>query len=277
MSNYKPFKARLVMGSLFEINTRDHTGAQEPNESKHNWFMAFAVPKGPAWDEIYTTMYQEAVSDARCGKALADQPGFNWKIEDCDNPDDPTKKGTASRPAGHMLIKFTRYRNMGPLTVLDGNHNRIINDKAVKRGDYFYISGSTKFNGAATVKTNAGMYQNINAVMFAEAGEEIISEGSFDASKEFAGLVGGQVVNGGTSQAGAPVAAKPMTPPPAAPAPVTPPAAPSVTPPPAYDLVTPPPVVEERYEYSGITKTLTEWAAVPGWTEELIKQHGKRV
>lgn len=274
MAKYSPFKARLVMGSPFELKTTDHTGKPEANPEKHHWFMAFAVPKGPQWDAVYNTMYQEAASDARCGQALCNQLGFNWKIEDCDAPEDATKLGTSSRPAGHMLIKFTRYVGkvgMPPVPVYDGNHQRIVNQKSIKRGDYFYVAGSTVFNGAGTVKTNAGMYQNIDALMFAEVGEEIVSEGGFNVANEFAGLSGGHVVNGGVSQDGAPAA---FTPPPVAgvPTPVTPPpAAPGVpVPPPATDLLVTPPPVEEKYNVNGAVYTKSQLLGFPGFTEEVI-------
>jgi hypothetical protein len=175
-----------------------------------------------------------------------------------------------------MLIKFTRYKNMGPVTLIDGNKQPITNKNAIRKGDYFWIGASTKFNGAATVKTNAGMYQNIEGMMFAERGPEIVSEGAFNADVEFAGIQGGLVENGGTSQEGAPVAAKPPvvhTPPPVVAAAVTPP-------PPAHDLVTPPPVVVpvvEKYEYNGNVLTKAEWLAMPGWDEALVASHCKLV
>jgi hypothetical protein len=273
---YAPFKARLVMGSPFELKVTDHEGKPQPDEGKHHWFMGFAVPKGPTWDAIWATMYNEAAGDSKCTAALCGQAGFNWKIEDCDKPEDPTKLGTESRPVGHWLIKFTRYKAMGPVTLIDGNHQPILNKNAVKKGDWFWVAGSTKFNGAATVKTNAGMYQNVEGLMFAEAGVEIVSEGAFNAASEFAGVQGGAVVNGGTSQEGAPVAAKPPvthTPPPVVTAAVTPP-------PPAHDLVTPPPVVVpvvEKYEYNGNVLTKAEWLAMPGWNEALVASHCKLV
>jgi hypothetical protein len=276
-TKYIPFKARLVMGSPFELKVTDHEGKPQPDENKHHWFMAFAVPKGPEWDKLWSTMYNDAAGDPACTAALCGQAGFNWKTEDCDAPEDPKKLGTDSRPAGHMLIKFTRYKSMGPVTLIDGNKQPIINKNAVKKGDYFWIAASTKFNGAATVKTNAGMYQNIEGMMFAEAGVEIVSEGAFNAETEFAGIQGGVVVNGGTSQEGAPVAAKPpvaTTPPP-----TVPPASTAVTPPPpAHDLVTPPPVVAvQKYEYNGTVLTKPEWLAMPGWTEAMVDQHCKLV
>lgn len=276
MVKYTPFKARLVMGSPFELKITDHEGKPQPDENKHHWFMAFAVPKGPEWDKLWSTMYNEAAGDSACTAALCGQAGFNWKTEDCDAPEDPKKLGSDSRPAGHMLIKFTRYKAMGPVTLIDGNHQPIMNKNAIKRGDYFWVAASTKFNGAATVKTNAGVYQNVEGLMFAEAGVEIVSEGAFNADTEFAGIQGGAVVNGGTSQAGAPAAAKPPvanTPPPAVPVAAAPVATP---PPPAHDLVTPPPVVE-KYEYNGNVYTKDALLGMPGWNESLIAAHCKLV
>lgn len=275
-AQYKPFKARLVMGSLFEINTKDHERKPEPNENKHNWFVGWAIPKGAEWDAIYQTMFAEACNTPMCGQALASQPGFNWKFEDCDAPENPQNIGKESYPAGHMLLKMNRFRAAGPIQVVDGSYQPIVNQKAVKRGDYFWVAGSTKFNGAATVKTNAGMYQNIDMVMFAEAGQEIVGEQQ-SAQSMFAGLQGGAVVNGATSQAGAPAAGSMAAPAPSQP--VAPaPSAPVVTPPPAHDLVTPPaPVpapVEEKYMYQGAAYTREQ---LKGWSDEQIAANCTRV
>lgn len=279
MSNvqYAPFKARLVMGSPFELNTKDHTGAPLADESKHHWFMAFAVPKGPEWDAVYATMYNAAANDPACTAALAQQPGFNWKIEDCDAPADPTKLGSASRPAGHMLIKFTRYLAMGPTPLVDGRGMPLTKEQ-VKRGDWFFVAASTKFNGAKTVNTNAGMYQNIDGLMFANVDEEIVGEGGFNAASAFAGIQGGMAPQAAAPVGGAPVAnpAAPVANPaapvaqPAAPvgqptAPVANPAAPvaPVTPVKVY-VHTDPTVTKEQYQ-----------AHDAAWTEEMLVSQGK--
>ncbi|CAH9012763.1 conserved hypothetical protein [Vibrio phage 141O35-1] len=271
MSNvqYAPFKARLVMGSIFDINTKDHQGAPLADESKHHWFMGFAVPKGPEWDAVYQTMFNAAAQDPACTAALCQQPGFNWKIEDCDAPADPSKLGSASRPAGHMLIKFTRYNAMGQPPVVDGRGMPLTSTQ-VKRGDWFYVAASTKFNGAKTVNTNAGMYQNLDGLMFAETGEEIVGEGGFNAASAFAGIQGGTA-----PQAAAPVGGAPMgaAAPAANPAPVTPQvAAPVATPPPVAAPVTPvkvyvhtdPAITKEQYQ-----------AHDAAWTEDLLVAQGK--
>lgn len=267
-AQYPVFKGRLVMGSPTQLKTTDHTGAPEANEAKHHWFMGFAVPKGPEWDKLWNVMYNAAASETTCTAALCGQPGFNWKTEDCDAPENPANKGKPSYPAGHMLIKFTRYKAMGPVMLVDGNYQTIINPTAFKRGDYFHISGSTAFNGAATVKTNAGMYQNIEGLMFAAAGEEIVSEGAFDPRTAFAGVQGGTVSGAATppQQATTPPPAATVTPahdlvqPQAMPGTVT-------TPPPPVPTVTPPPVVEQGYIVDGASYTKAQLLAMPGWTE----------
>ena len=269
-TDYPVFKARLVMGSPTTLRTKTHDNIEEPNENKHHWFMGFAVPKGPEWDAIYSAMYNNAANDPECTAALCGQAGFNWKTDDCDAPENPRNLGKASYPAGHMLIKFSRYKQMGPPELCDGNYQQIINPNAIKTGDYFQVSASTKFNGAKTVKTNAGMYQNIHALMFAGEGEAIISENAFDAKTAFAG-VQGATVQGGQS---APAQQAPVTP--AQQAPVTPAQQAPVTP--AHDLVQPGGVtaapalpviepVEEKFNVRGQVYTKSQLLAMPGWTE----------
>lgn len=281
--SYPVFKARHVMGSLTQLNTKDHTGQPEANENKHHWFMGFAVPKAE-WDPIWNHMYNTAANDPACTAALCGQQGFNWKIEDCDAPENPQNLGKPSYPAGHMLIKFTRYKVMGCVSLVDGNYQPIVNPASVKKGDYFYVAASTKFNGAATVKTNAGMYQNLEGLMFAAGGEEIVSEGGFNAANAFAGVQGGQVAAGQqTPAATTPPAQQAQATPSATPAATTPPSqqAPVV---PATDLVqpqtpgnaTPPPVLdapvatppaEPSYDVQGTIYTKSQLLAMPGWTE----------
>lgn len=259
MSNqYNAFKARWVMGSPFDIRTKDHLGQAIVDESKHSWFVGFAVPKSE-WEPVFNHMRSIAASDVNCTAALCDQSGFNWKVEDCDQPDNPKNLGKASYPAGHMLIKFNRMRIMGPAPVLNENRELIVDKSRVKRGDWFWIAASTKFNGAPTVKTNAGMYQNLEALMFAHAGEEIVSE-SGDQVQQAVNFFGA-VPGAGTPSPAAPVQ-QPVAPT-AAPAPAA-----------AYDLVTPPAApVEERYSFQGNEYTKAQLLAMPGWSDELIAQH----
>lgn len=280
--SYPVFKARHVMGSLTQLNTKDHQGNPEANENKHHWFVGFAVPKGAEWDALWDHMYQTAANDPACTQALCGQQGFNWKIEDCDAPENPQNLGKPSYPAGHMLIKFTRYKVMGVPPIVDGNHQPIVNINSVKKGDYYYVAASTKFNGAATVKTNAGMYQNLDGLMYAGPGEEIISEGSFNASNAFAGVQGATVQGGGAATPPTPQAQAAPTPQ----ATVQPahdlvqPQTPQATVQPAHDLVQPqtpgnaeaPPVLapeptEESYIVNGKTYTRSQLLAMPGWTE----------
>ncbi|MGL5726369.1 MAG: hypothetical protein ACRCYD_00725 [Plesiomonas sp.] len=197
-------------------------------------------------------------------------PTFSWKVVDGDSQV-PNKKG--NKPcdnegwAGHWVIHMqTRLayscHHAGRYDPLQAIQNK----GEIKRGDYCRVFCSVKGNKPSQ---SPGVYVNPQLFELTRPGVEIVSVGSGPAAADVFGATAAVLPS--NAQVDTAVAA---------PAPVTPPAAPSVTPPPvapAYDLVTPPPVVEERYEYSGITKTLTEWAAVPGWTEELIKQHGKRV
>jgi hypothetical protein len=269
-AKYPVFKARLVMGSPTTLRTTDHNGVPEANEAKHNWFMGFAIPKGPEWEKLWAVMYNAAANEPSCTAALCGQQGFNWKTEDCDAPENPQNLGKAKYPAGHMLIKFTRYKVMGPVMLVDGNYQQIINPNDFKRGDYFHISASTTFNGAATVKTNAGVYQNVEGLMFAGAGEEIVSEGGFNAKTAFAGITGG-VVNTMTPATVAPVQAA-TTPLPQVVTPahdlVQPQTPGNATPPPPL-AVTPPPVVavEQSYVIDGATYTRSALLSMAGWTE----------
>lgn len=264
MSNvqYAPFKARLVMGSIFDINAKDHLGAPLTDEAKHHWFMGFAVPKGPEWDAVYATMFNAAAQDPACTAALAQQPGFNFKIEDCDAPADPSKLGSASRPAGHMLIKFTRYNAMGQPPVVDGR-GMPLTSAQVKRGDWFYVAASTKFNGAKTVNTNAGMYQNLDGLMFAESGEEIQGEGGFNAANAFAGIQGGMAPQAAAPVGGVPMGQAPVTPQASAPVATPPPVAAPVTPVKVY-VHTDPAITKEQYQ-----------AHDAAWTEDLLVAQGK--
>lgn len=299
--SYPVFKARHVMGSLTLLNTKDHEGKPLLEESKHHWFMGFAVPKAE-WDPIWNHMYQTAANDPACTVALCGQPGFNWKIEDCDAPENPQNLGKPSYPAGHMLIKFTRYKVMGCVSLVDGNYQPIVNPASVKKGDYYYVAASTKFNGASTVKTNAGMYQNLEGLMFAASGEEIVGEGGFNAANAFAGVQGGQVAAGQQAQAqqaqATPSATPAATTPPAQQAPVTPAhdlvqpimsevvsqavgGVPGVglltgmsqqtpgnaTPPPVLDAPVATPPAEPSYNVQGTVYTKSQLLAMPGWTE----------
>lgn len=275
MSNvqYAPFEARLVAGSIFDINTTDHENKPYEDESKYNWYMGFAIPKGPTWDAIYNTMFNAAANDPRCTSVLCQQQGFKWKFEDCDAPANPAKLGSSSYPAGHMLLKFTRYNAMGQCPVVDGR-GMPLTSAQVKRGDYFYVAASTSFNGKVSIGSNAGMYQNIEGLMFSKVGDAIVGEGGFNAASAFAGIQGGTA-----PQAAAPVGGQPIATPQQASAPatnsapVTPQAsAPVATPPPVAAPVTPvkvyvhtdPAITKEQYQ-----------AHDAAWTEDLLVAQGK--
>ena len=173
MATYPTFKARLVMGSPFQLQTTDFEN-KTLKESSQYWFCGFAIPKGPEWDALHAVMKQEAEGDPSCTAALCNQGGFKWKFEDCDAPDTPANKGKDTYPAGHMLLKMTRNVAMGQPPVIN-NAYQPLTDKDIKRGDYFFVNGSTRFNGRTSVNSNAGMYQNVEFLLFAESGPAMAS------------------------------------------------------------------------------------------------------
>ncbi|MGL5284263.1 MAG: hypothetical protein ACRC8W_21375 [Plesiomonas shigelloides] len=210
--------------------------------------------KATEWGSQIVTEAQDPVNGYPNGET--NSPVFSWKVVDGDS-NVPNRNGNKfcdkEGYPGHWVVFFS---TIIPFPCYNKDHYQphecIQTPDAVKKGDYVRMYVNVKGNKPSETP---GVYINPIMLSLDRIGEPMASAAPvYNAAEVFGG---------------APASA--------APAPVTPPAAPSVTPPPvapAYDLVTPP---EERYEYSGITKTLTEWAAVPGWTEELIKQHGKRV
>lgn len=277
---YQPFEARWVMGSPFDVQTKDHNGADLPQE-KYHYFFGVAVPKGPTWDAIWSTMFNAAANNPACTAALCNQPGFNWKVEDCDAPSNPQNKGKASYPAGHMVIKFNRMAKIGQCPVVDGRGMPVTKEQ-VKRGDYFYIAAGTSFNGAKTVNTNAGMYQNIDGIMFSRQGEEIVSEGGFNAAAVFAGLQGGVAPSAAAPTGGAmPSAMQAPVQQPAMQAPVQQPAASLAQP--AASLASPAPSLSQPaaapqrvYEHTDTQFTKAQWLqANPSITDEQLVAAGK--
>ncbi|WGH28559.1 hypothetical protein 13VV501A_gene0063 [Vibrio phage 13VV501A] len=293
---YQPFEARWVMGSPFDVQTKDHEN--KPLEAdKYHYFFGVAVPKGPTWDAIWSTMYNAAANNPACTAALCNQQGFNWKVEDCDAPSNPQNKGKDSYPAGHMLLKFKRMVSIGQCPIVDGRGMPVTKDQ-VKCGDYFYIAGGTSFNGKKTVNNNAGMYQNIDGIMFSRQGDKIVSEGGFNAAAVFAGLQGGvapsaaaptggampsaqQPAMAAPAQMQAPVQQPAMTAPAAMQAPVQQPAASLAQP--AASLASPAPSLSQPaaapqrvYEHTDTQFTKEQWVASnPSITDEQLVAAGK--
>lgn len=243
-----------------------YVGVAIPKGSEQHW-------KDTEWGAKVYAAAQDPVNGWPNGEF--NSPAFSWKIVDGDSQV-PNKKG--NKPcdqtgyAGHWVIHMTtriaynvfhagRYEPM----------QAIQRKEEVKRGDYCRVYCQVKGNKPSQ---SPGVYVNPQMFELTRAGVEIVSQGSGPAASS---------VFGGAAPV-IPVGAQ-LDPNTAAPAPVAQVATPApvaqTPPPPAHDLVTPPPVapapVEERYSYGGQTLTLTEWCAMPGWSEAIIKQHGVRV
>lgn len=245
--------------------TERYVGVAIPKGSEQHW-------KDTEWGAKVYAAAQDAVNGWPNGEF--NSPSFSWKIIDGDSQV-PNKKG--NKPCdqtgytGHWVVHMTtriayncfhagRYEPM----------QAIQRKEEIKRGDYCRVYCQVNGNKPSQ---SPGVYINPQMFELTRAGVEIVSQGSGPAaSSVFGGAA--PVIPAGAQldpNAGAPAPVAQPAPAPAAPAPVVP----------AHDLVTPPPVapapVEERYSYGGQTLSLAEWCKMPGWTEEMIKQHGTRV
>ncbi|MGL5729175.1 MAG: hypothetical protein ACRCYD_15145 [Plesiomonas sp.] len=274
---------RLVSGHPMEarpVTDKDDRPVMDASGSPvTDRYIGVAIPKAGEqhWNQTeWGAKVWQAAQDPVNGYPNGEfnSPTFSWKIVDGDSQV-PNKKG--NKPcdqegyAGHWVVHMSTRLAYGCFHVGRYDALQAIQNKGeIKRGDYCRVFCSVKGNKPSQ---SPGVYVNPQLFELTRAGIEIVSVGSGPAAADVFGATAAVM----PSNAQVDTAVVPTTPP-AAPAPVTPPAAPApVTPPaaPAYDLVTPP-VLEEKYTYSGMTKTLTEWCAMPGWSEALIKQHGTR-
>lgn len=228
--------------------------------------VGIAIPKGGVADWKQTSWGQQVVNAAQADPVKGwtngetRRPDFSWKVIDGDS-DIPNKSGNIPCEqegyAGNWVI-FVETKIPYPC-YHNGHyqpHECIQDSSQIKCGDYVSLYVSVVSNKPSQ---SPGVYWNPLLLSLDRVGEPIVAKEStpvYNAASVFASRMAGA--------APAPTA-------PVAPAPVVP----------AHDLVTPPPVapapVEERYSYSGQTLTLAEWCKMPGWTEEMIKQHGTRV
>lgn len=167
-------EGRLVMGSPFELQTKDHQGRPKDNP---NYFIGVACPKSePKTMEIAQQIYQVAMRDFPGNQFVAagpfghqtppgQQAPFSWKIEDGDaNPD---KEGFA----GHIIFKLTRSGSIGPCRVIDPAHNDILDHNMLRRGYYIMVAGSVRGNGQQGMQ--AGVYLNMDMIKLLRPGQEI--------------------------------------------------------------------------------------------------------
>ncbi|MGI4260941.1 ssDNA-binding protein, partial [Klebsiella pneumoniae] len=230
---------RLVAGSFFDVQKKDHKGRDLPPE-KYHWFVGMAYAKTPGvthFSQESHDMFKAIWQAAAAGFPAGDynNAGFHWKIEDGDGVN-RDKEGYA----GNWIVKFKRSCKIDPVKIYDSAYKPIINPEVAKRGYYYVMDGSTEGNGQTGDET-AGMYINMNMVMLAAVGDEIVSGPS---AREVFGGANFQLPPGarpaGAPMQHAPAATPSPVPQQAAPAPVAAPApTPAQAPAPAVERWTP--------------------------------------
>lgn len=274
---------RLVSGHPMEPQAvKDKHGNQKVGKDEKplfQYYIGVAIPKGSEqhWNQTeWGARVVQAATDPVDGYNSGEtrHPSFSWKITDGDS-DIPNKKGNVPREqegwAGHWVVHFSTMIAYGCYHVGRYEPQQAIQRKdEIKRGDYCRVYCSVKGNKPSETP---GVYMNPSLFELSRAGIALESKASGPSAAAAFGAsapvlpVGAQV----DTSVAAPAPTAPAAQPAPAPAPVVP----------AHDLVTPPSVapapVEERYSYGGQTLSLAEWCKMPGWTEEMIKQHGTRV
>jgi hypothetical protein len=162
-------KGRLVMGSPFELQKKDHLGRDKDNP---NYFIGVACPKtDPQTGEVLQLIYQVACRDFPGNQIVAAGPfpgrDFAWKVEDGDDQSNAGKEGFA----GNIIFKFTRGGRIGPCRVIDQAHQDVLDPNMVRRGYYIQVAGSVTGNGQTGQQ--AGVYLNMDMIKFIEQGPEI--------------------------------------------------------------------------------------------------------
>lgn len=173
---------RLVSGSPFEPQTKDHEGKPLTIKSGPNagqptirYFMALAIPKtDPAVGEFIGNIQAAA---AQAFPAMFDpagtclRPDFAWKFKDGDSAV-PDKKG--NKPCdkegypGNWIFAFS---GAHPPKVHDTDPRVVLTDpNSVKRGYYVRIFGSVVGNDQTA---NPGVYLNYSGVQLVAYGPEI--------------------------------------------------------------------------------------------------------
>lgn len=280
---------RYVSGNLYDLVTKGDAGAALPENQQH-WSIGVAIPKTPGRDWRQEPWGQQiavaAAADWPNGES--NHPSFSFKVKDGDSAVSSKPNTKAPRDhegwPGHWVLFFRRGKQIGevPLVNANGTENFALRaQKQVKKGDYIQIFGSCK--GSNNRPQNAGCYLNHDVVAFAGKGQEIISANRPDPTKlGFGGTLPAgatpapvtATVPAGTTQVqmtattlAAVTAVQPnpgfLTPgvPSAAPAvPSAPPAAP----------------VRQMTAKAGAA-TYEQFMATPGWTDELLRQHGYMV
>ena len=173
---------RLVSGSPFEPQTKDHTGAplvikRGPNMGQPTirYFMALAIPKTePAVNDFFALIVDAAkrsfptMFDAG-GNCL--RPDFAWKFKDGDSPV-PDQKG--NRPCdkegypGNWIFAFSGAH--APKCHGTDGKQMLTDPNSIKRGYYIRILGSVVGNDESA---KPGVYLNYSGVQLVAYGPEI--------------------------------------------------------------------------------------------------------
>lgn len=251
---------RMVQGHPFEFKDTDMKGRPLTNKDgspRVQYFTAIAITKtDPGWAALWAQLNEAAsYGFANNEQAAAD---FAWKYVDGDDPKQSGKPGFA----GCHVLKFTN--GFAP-RVYDRNNAMILDEKAIKRGDFIRISGDAAGNGCAA-GDGAGLYLNVSLIQLVGYGEEIAT--GPDAEEVF-----GSVPLPATLPAGAsatPVASGTIAPPAnnAAAVPATP-DSPGAAPPPPPGATSPQYTMTPKAE--GKTREMFHTA---GWTDKQLIDNG---
>lgn len=176
---------RFVQGSLFELQTKDSTGAPlivktGPNAGQpaSRAFFAVAYRKD---DPLFMPFYQQMQAEAKAAfpnffdaAGNCTHPNFAWKLMDGDGVDQNGKKNSEKEGfAGHWVIKFggsylPRVFYMGRARPED----QIKDQNLAPRGWYIRVIGSMKGNAPSN---KPGLYMNPDIVEVCGTGDLIVS------------------------------------------------------------------------------------------------------
>jgi hypothetical protein len=170
-ANQNPFflpPGRVVMGSLFELQTKDQQGRER---EKPNIFFGVAVPKtDPEVAAVLNIINQTAQAyygNTHIAAQLAmglNAPNFAWKVDDGDSEKNKGREGFA----GCWVFRFST--SIYPVKTGDSQNNPI-DPSTIKCGYYVDIAGNCTPN--ELTDKNAGVYLNPVVVRLLGYGKEI--------------------------------------------------------------------------------------------------------
>lgn len=174
---------RIVMGSLYDPNTKDADGnplvvKKGPNlgQPRVNYFFALAIPKNPGETDWRQSPFGQQIYAAgmQVFPQYAQHPTFAWKIEDGDSqvPNKKNRKPCDNEGwRGHWILKFGGgfapkiYQQQGADCVL------VTEKDFVKCGYYAEVAFAVASNESSS---QPGIHLNTQMVCFRGYGEEIV-------------------------------------------------------------------------------------------------------